>query len=78
MPVEPKMGRMIMYCPTCNRNFATSDDRFAGECTACGMPVFVRRCTRCGHQWRARRITYISKVCPKCKSPYWNRERIRR
>lgn len=29
------------------------------------------RCLRCGHEW----IPHGSeppKVCPKCKSPYWN------
>lgn len=39
------------------------------------------RCTRCGYEWVPR--YYYSeggemvppKVCPKCKSPYWNQER---
>ena len=30
-------------------------------------------CKRCGHSWIPR-ITEIT-VCPKCKSPYWNREK---
>lgn len=31
------------------------------------------KCERCGHEW----IPYDTKqeptVCPKCKSPYWNK-----
>lgn len=29
------------------------------------------RCVRCGHEWLPR----DPKVCPKCKSPYWDRPR---
>ncbi len=34
------------------------------------------KCERCGHEWVPR--TYSDKeprVCPQCKSPYWNVER---
>ncbi|MFH1860835.1 MAG: hypothetical protein ABH870_07505 [bacterium] len=30
-------------------------------------------CKRCRHQWIAR--IPVIKVCPKCKSPYWNIEK---
>ena len=30
-----------------------------------------RKCLRCEHQWVARKN--YSSVCPKCKSPYWNK-----
>ena len=45
------------------------------------------RCERCGHQWIPRGIEALvseqpkapkvekPKVCPKCKSPYWDRPR---
>ncbi len=33
----------------------------------------VVSCKRCGHGW-VPRIENI-RVCPKCKSPYWNKER---
>lgn len=28
-------------------------------------------CDRCGHKWVPREDE-IPRVCPKCKSPYWN------
>jgi hypothetical protein len=31
------------------------------------------RCERCGHEWVARQEWADQpRVCPKCKSPYWN------
>ncbi|RLG16289.1 hypothetical protein DRN69_01175 [Candidatus Pacearchaeota archaeon] len=33
-------------------------------------------CFRCYHTWR-RRKEKLPKVCPKCKSPYWNKPRKR-
>lgn len=33
-------------------------------------------CERCQHQWLPRQQDAPEpKVCPKCKSPYWNRPR---
>ena len=39
------------------------------------VPITVMgyRCERCGHEWFPRRDNEKEpKVCPKCKSPYWN------
>ena len=33
------------------------------------------RCERCGHEWIPRNKGELPSVCPKCKSPYWNRPR---
>ncbi|HXI15940.1 MAG TPA: hypothetical protein VNM48_06180 [Chloroflexota bacterium] len=33
------------------------------------------RCERCGHEWLPREKDVVPKVCPKCKSPYWNTPR---
>lgn len=33
------------------------------------------RCDRCEHEWLPRDKTQDPKVCPKCKSPYWNTPR---
>lgn len=30
-------------------------------------------CERCGHQWVPRDPTQEPKVCPECKTPYWNK-----
>jgi len=32
------------------------------------------RCLRCGHAWIPRTESKPA-LCPKCKSPYWNRPR---
>ena len=39
------------------------------------VPITVMgfRCERCGHEWLPRDDKREPKVCPKCKSPYWNR-----
>src|ERR687884_223311 len=31
------------------------------------------RCERCGHEWIPKGFNTDPAVCPKCKSPYWNR-----
>ena len=31
-------------------------------------------CTRCHHRWMPRKETVT--VCPVCRSPYWNQERV--
>ena len=33
------------------------------------------RCERCRHEWIARKKEEYPKVCPKCKSPYWDKPR---
>ena len=33
------------------------------------------KCERCGHKWIPRENTIEPRVCPKCKSPYWDRPR---
>lgn len=35
------------------------------------------RC-RCGYEWRPKNMDLGCKVCPKCKSPYWDRPRMKR
>ena len=40
------------------------------------IPGFL--CERCGHRWiRKQPGTPEPKVCPKCKSTYWNTQRQR-
>jgi hypothetical protein len=40
-----------------------------GEITLKGF-----ECERCQHQWVPREEDY-PRVCPKCKSPYWDKPR---
>ena len=32
------------------------------------------KCERCGHKWIPRKKEYPT-ICPKCKSPYWDKPR---
>lgn len=52
---------MDIKCPHCHKNFD-----------------YKLKCTRCGHEWTPREGV-APKVCPnpKCKSPYWDREKVR-
>jgi len=34
---------------------------------------FQLECKRCGHRWIPRKPDV--RICPKCKSPYWDKER---
>jgi len=34
----------------------------------------IRKCNRCGYEW-LKRTEGEPKWCPKCISPYWNKER---
>lgn len=36
--------------------------------------MITLQCKRCNHMWRKR--TRKPKMCPACKSPYWNRDKI--
>ena len=33
------------------------------------------RCLRCKHEWVPNKPDVKPRVCPHCKSPYWDRER---
>ncbi len=33
-------------------------------------------CGRCDHEWIPRDPNIEPKVCPKCKSPYWNKPKL--
>jgi|ERR1700684_4304277 predicted Zn-ribbon and HTH transcriptional regulator len=41
------------------------------------VPITVMgfRCERCGHEWVPRESDSEPRVCPRCKSPYWNKPR---
>ncbi len=39
--------------------------------------IYKQACNRCGHEWYPR-SEKEPKNCPHCKSPYWNKERVRK
>lgn len=39
------------------------------------VTLWGHRCGRCNHEWVPRDRCRMPSVCPKCKSPYWNRPR---
>lgn len=48
------------------------------KCINCGHELdFSLTCTRCNHTWDPRKPGVKPEVCPKCKSPYWDRPRQR-
>jgi len=38
------------------------------------VPLMGYRCERCEHEWLPRNDD-APRVCPKCKSPYWDKPR---
>lgn len=44
-----------------------------------GANVFLlgHKCYRCKHEWLPSDKDILPKVCPKCKSPYWDRQKVR-
>lgn len=65
-------GREIYYCNDCGWVFAKRG--FTGACPKCARPLYNLTCSRCNHMWRSK-TGAAPKICPKCKSPYWNRAR---
>lgn len=42
------------------------------------VQIWGYRCERCTHEWVPRTLPDKEPtVCPKCKSPYWNKPRTR-
>ena len=39
------------------------------------IKVLQYECERCSHKWIPRELSVEPKVCPKCKSPYWDTPR---
>ena len=49
-----------------------NDDNVVREA---GPNVYIvgNRCYRCSYEWRSNNMNKLPRVCPKCKSPYWDR-----
>ena len=64
----PQYGKNISAFSTLWKNIFHSVD--SGGASA---PTH-NTCTRCGHKWYPR-TPERPRVCPKCKSPYWDKPR---
>src|SRR4029077_14930268 len=41
------------------------------------LAALFHHCLRCEHTW-LRRVVTEPRMCPKCKSQYWNKARVRK
>ena len=39
------------------------------------VQIWGYRCERCEHEWVPRNKDEEPRVCPRCKSPYWDKPR---
>ena len=51
--------------------------REVADVVIAGADVLItgNRCYRCLHEWRPKNMDVGSRICPICKSPYWDRPR---
>ena len=45
------------------------------EGAGANINLIGNKCYRCGHEWLPYDKNSQPRVCPKCKSPYWDRPR---
>ena len=74
-----KQGHRLIWCVVCDRYMrippTDAEKEFRWQCDRCGSPIKRMRCTRCGYMWTPVGEK-LPQSCPKCHSPYWNRERM--
>ena len=48
-------------------------------CDTLSAVLKIYKCKRCGHEWAGRKTADGDKpmMCPKCRSAYWDRDRVR-
>lgn len=68
---DAEAGRLTGYSPATQAAIA----RVARATAQTLLPTYT--CSRCNHTWHPR-TDNRPEVCPKCKSPYWDRPRIER
>jgi len=44
-----------------------------------GVKVDIKgnKCSRCGYEWVPHDFDDVPETCPRCRTPYWNKERVR-
>lgn len=68
-----RVGTVVKLCPHCKRHIPVS-----GKAIPKAKPSGPKQhaCLRCGHTWNSRRGSPpIPRICPRCRSSLWNRER---
>jgi DNA-directed RNA polymerase subunit RPC12/RpoP len=40
--------------------------------------ITVNTCSRCGHEWPQRKTDGKPIRCAKCRSPYWDKDKLKR
>jgi len=70
-------GPAIIWCSTCLEYKRVDEGRYNATCPDCGQPLMMMRCSRCDHIWWLRNLSALPSACPKCKSPYWCRMRVK-
>ena len=72
-----------VICPYCGHVWNRKTDTKSRSCPKCHRTIVQRtprpflRCNRCGNTWEPRSLDKLPGTCPACKSPYWNKERVR-
>ena len=51
----------------------TEDNKMLKEGIGKSVLIIGHKCYRCDHAWRPHDLDKPPRVCPKCKSPYWDR-----
>jgi len=72
MPISEE--EFTLVCPECNQDIVVPAYKIE-KVERVTLPTL--RCLRCGHTWFPRR-KQKPKNCPKCISPYWDKERRER
>ena len=74
------LGQEVLWCEDCGRYFRVKRKEDGSPllmCPVCERPPLNRRCYRCHHTWTPHDRSGIQYQCPRCKSPYWARLRLR-
>lgn len=75
-----QLSTYVIHCDSCGWVVIGGDDsrnRFDYTCPRCHGLIHTLQCTRCGNVWAPRSFDQLPRYCPSCKSPYWNKTRVR-
>lgn len=75
--VRAKVGETVLWCENCARFVRIDEETYDGRCPECKGQIFKMKCTRCSNEWYPRSPIALPGTCPHCKSPYYNKTRVR-